>query len=143
MGTELSEVMRMLVKRMETNQEEFIKDEWDPVLHNAWDIEPFENTRWGNIIRASMTSGKELLFDDEELKVLLDNYRTLLKTRMEECIIRELVGSERKKQLAFDEKQMDLPYMSPSTITSPTRTINTQKDEWVKAYRNLKDEGML
>ena len=65
---ELTDTLRMLIERMQTNPEEFINEKWDPVQTNAWDDEPFNDVRWANFIRAFYQSGKEFIFDKEEIE---------------------------------------------------------------------------
>lgn len=114
---DLSETIRMLIDRMQTHPEEFISERWDPVQTNAWDDEPFNNVRWSNFIRVFYQSGKEFIFDKEEIDFVQDNYRKALRNRVDECILKELVGGERQTELQERAKQMDLPYTTMQTNT--------------------------
>ncbi len=111
----LPDMLRMLVDRMWEHPQEFINPDWDPIRFNAWEKEPFEDVRWGNLIRAVMTTGKEIIFDEEEIEFIKLNYKELLRKQMEECIVKELVGGTREKELDFKNKQMNLPYATFTT----------------------------
>ena len=112
---QLSTAVTMLCDRMELHPEEFINAEWDPIKINAWDDEPFDKVRWGNFIRVVMTTGKELIFSDEEIEHIRDCYKKLLRKQFEECILKELVGGEWQKNIEFQQKQLNLPYIPPPT----------------------------
>jgi hypothetical protein len=111
----LPDMLRMLVDRMWEHPDEFINPDWDPIQFNAWAREPFENVRWGNLIRAVMTTGKEIMFDEEEIEFIKLNYKELLRKQIEACIVKELVGGEREKEIGFANKQMNLPYTTFNT----------------------------
>lgn len=114
---DLSDTIRMLVDRMQTHPEEFISPKWDPIQANAWDDEPFNNVRWSNLMRAFYQSGKEFIFDKEEIDFVQNNYRKALRNRVDECILKELVGNERQEAIDFRNKQMELPYTTMQTNT--------------------------
>jgi len=111
----LPEMLRMLVARMQEYPQEFVHPDWDPIQFNAWEKEPFEQVRWGNLIRAFMTTGKEIMFDEEEIEFIKLNYKEVLRKQMEACIVKELVGGEREKKVDFANKQMNLPYTTTFT----------------------------
>lgn len=117
----LSDTLRMLVDRMWEHPEEFVHPDWDPVRYGAWEKEPFEDVRWGHVIRACVTSGKDILFDEEEIETIMLNYKEVLRKQIDACIVKELVGGEREKELNFQSKQMELPYVSQSTMTRKTK----------------------
>lgn len=119
--SKLSNTLRMLIDRMWEHPEEFVHPDWDPVLFGAWEKEPFENVRWGNIIRACVTSGKDILFDEEEIETIMLNYKEVLRKQIDACIVKELVGGTRENEIKFQEKQMELPYVSQSTMTRKTK----------------------
>ncbi len=135
----LSDTLRMLIERMQTNPEEFINERWDPVQTNAWDDEPFNDVRWANFIRAFYQSGKEFIFDKEEIELLQAHYRKHLRARVEECILKELVGGERQTELQERAKQMDLPY---TTSFTGTKRIMTRTQELAEAYEEHKKKRM-
>ena len=114
---QLSTAVTMLCDRMKIHPEEFVNAEWDPIKINAWDDEPFDEVRWGNFIRVVMTTGKELIFSDEEIEHIRDCYKKLLRKQFEECIVKELVGGEWQKSIEFQERQLNLPYIPPPTKT--------------------------
>lgn len=143
---QLPEAIRMLVKRMDTNPEEFVNENWDPILYDAWKDEPFTDVRWSHFIRAMLSTGKELLFDEAEITVFKTKYKELVRTRLEECIVRELVGGERQKQLDFANKQMELPYATMTTGTANITKHNLTAAEMLRinaALENTKNKGML
>lgn len=142
---QLPEAIRMLIKRMDTNPEEFINEQWDPIVRDVWDTEPFRDVRWSNYIRAMFSTGKELIFTEEEIEIFKTKYREILRTRLEECIVRELVGGERQKELDFGERQLDLPYTTMTTNMSTGNTILTTADmiRISAALENTKNKGTL
>lgn len=111
----ISEEVQVLLERMDTFPDEFIKEEWDPVLHHGWATEPFSGTRWGNLIATVFTTGNSFMFTEEDLEALKAKYTELIHKQTKEKILKELVSGERVKDLEFSEKQFDLPYMSQST----------------------------
>lgn len=117
----LPDTLRMLVDRMWEHPEEFVNPGWDPVAYSAWEKEPFEDVRWGNLMRAFMTTGKDILFDEEEIETVMLNYKEILRKQIDACIVKELVGGEREKELNFQSRQMELPYVSQSTMTRKTK----------------------
>lgn len=117
----LPATLRMLVDRMKEHPKEFVNSDWNPISFNAWEKEPFEDVRWGNLIRAMLTSGRELMFDDEEVDYIKFHYKQLLRQQIDGCIVKELIGGEKEKEIDFKERQMDLPYMSQSTILRKTK----------------------
>jgi len=117
----LSDTLRMLIDRMWEHPEEFVHPDWDPVLFGAWEKEPFENVRWGNVIRACVTTGKDILFDEEEIKIIMLNYKKVLRKQIDACIVKELVGGTIENEIKFQKKQMELPYVSQSTMTRKTK----------------------
>lgn len=117
----LSNTLRMLIDRMWEHPEEFVHPNWDPVQFGAWEKEPFEDVRWGNVIRACVTSGKDILFDEEEIETIMLNYKEILRKQIDACIVKELVGGTRENEIKFQEKQMELPYVSQSTALTSTQ----------------------
>jgi hypothetical protein len=67
-----------------------------------------------------MTTGKELIFSDEEIEHIRDCYKKLLRKQFEECILKELVSGERQKDIEFKDKQLNLPYIPPPTKLQQT-----------------------
>lgn len=138
---DLSDTIRMLVDRMQTHSEEFINEKWDPIQMNAWDDEPFNNVRWSNFIRAFYQSGKEFIFDKEEIDFVQDNYRKALRNRVDECILKELVGGERQTELQERAKQMELPYTTSFTGAKrviAAKRVMTKAQELAEAYEEHK-----
>ena len=133
----ISDTVNMLLERMKTNPDEFVNSEWDPVADPAWSNEPFSNTRWGNLIKAMYQTGAETMFIDEELEALKKAYGELLRTRCQECIVKELVSNEHQKEIDFRAKQMelDLPYttMSAKMTTSLGQSIVQTKQDMLAA----------
>ena len=145
----LPETVRMLVDRMQTHPNEFVNEYWDPVAFNPWEREPFEDVRWSNVIRGMMTTGKEILFDDEEINFFKFHYKQLLRSRISECVVKELVGGEREKEIEFKEKQMELPYTTTfsNNIANLSRAQREEQLKWLResyeAYEANKNKGML
>ena len=161
----ISDTVNMLLERMKTNPDEFVNSEWDPVADPAWSNEPFSNTRWGNLIKAMYQTGAETMFIDEELEALKKAYGELLRTRCQECIVKELVSNEHQKEIDFRAKQMDLPYTTMTTqnrlgverfrisgdgglgigVTSPAASIQIGKETLTEAdlrkIKSLKTKG--
>lgn len=135
----LSDTLRMLIERMQTHPEEFISERWDPVQTNAWDDEPFNDVRWSHFVRAFYQSGKEFIFEKEEIELLQTHYRKHLRARVEECILKELVGGERQTELLERAKQMDLPY---TTSFTGAKRVMTKAQELAEAYEKHKNKGM-
>lgn len=117
----LPDTLRMLVSRMQEHPEEFVHPDWNPIANDAWADEPFNEVRWGHIIRSFFISGKEYLFDKEEIDFVLFHYKELLRRQMDNCIVKELVGGERDKEVDFKNRQLELPYTSQSTILRKTK----------------------
>lgn len=134
----LTATLRMLVERMKSHPDEFVNPKWDPINTGAWSDEPFNDVRWTNFIQAFYQSGKEHLFEKEEIDLFTREYKNLIRNQLDMCIVKELVSGERAKEIEFREKQMDLPYASQSTATI-TRTTDTIK----RAYEIYKNKGML
>lgn len=116
----ISDEVKMLLERMKTNPEEFVNVDWNPIGHSAWSFEPFEDVRWGNLLKATMQTGKEYLFTEEELEVLQNAYAEVLRVRCKECIVKELVSNDQQEKAAFRSKQMKLPYATTGTNTART-----------------------
>ena len=129
----ISDTVNMLLERMKTNPDEFVNKDWDPVEHGAWTFEPFEDVRWGNLLKSVFQTGKEHLFTDEELAAIKETYGEMLRARCQECIIKELISGEAEKEIAFKAKQMelDLPYTTMSakmTASLGQSIVQTKKD---------------
>ena len=161
----ISDTVNMLLERMKTNPDEFVNKDWDPVEHGAWTFEPFEDVRWGNLLKSVFQTGKEHLFTDEELVVLKKAYGEMLRARCQECIIKELVNNDHQKQIEFKAKQMNLPYTTMTTqnrlgverfrisgdgglgigVTSPAASIQIGKETLTEAdlrkIKSLKTKG--
>jgi hypothetical protein len=123
----ISEGVGALLARMESDPNEFINIDWDPVAQYGWDVEPFNDTRWGNLMRVVFTSGNELLFTEEDKAAIKEAYTKLLRERMGESIVKELVAGERLKELQeraeYREKQLNLPYMPALTTNTAQRSL--------------------
>ena len=123
----ISEGVGALLARMESDPNEFINIDWDPVAQYGWDVEPFNDTRWGNLMRVVFTSGNEMLFTEEDKAAIKEAYTKLLRERMGESIVKELVAGERLKELQeraeYREKQLNLPYMPALTTTTAQRSL--------------------
>jgi hypothetical protein len=105
----------MLIARMDDHPHEFVNPSWDPVSRGAWESEPFENVRWGNLIRAMYVSGSQHLFTQEEIDTFQTKYKELLRKYISASVIKELVGNEFGRETDFHQRQLDLPYVSQST----------------------------
>lgn len=139
---QLSTSITMLCDRMKIHPEEFINEHWNPIKANAWDDEPFSNVRWGNFIRATLTTGKELMFSDAEVEHIRECYKGVLRKRFEECIVKELVSGERQKDIQESDRQMNLPYISAPTRPSRLKTeMELAREEYQRMH--LKDKGLL
>ena len=139
----ISEQVEMLVSRMKTNPDEFINKDWDPVDHGPWSFEPFEDTRWGHLMKSTIQTGKEYLFSEEELEVLKAGFAEILRTRTQEAIVKELVSGEKEKELSFKQKQTELPYVTtfsnvsakPLTVEIMNKMAGKLFDKEYKRYR--------
>lgn len=143
----ISEEVTMLLARMDTHPDEFVNIEWNPVSHGAWHFEPFEDVRWGNVIKAVVQTGKEYLFTPEESTALSEKYQDILRKKCRETILKELINGEKEKEIDFRAKQLDLPYTTAFTGTAIQKA--RQKTEILEAlkrheaYEAHKNKGML
>jgi len=141
--THVSETIQMLIERMETHPEEFVRETWDPVQYSAWDDEPFAGTRWGKLIKATMMSGKGVIFTEAEVEKLQAAYQKLLHSRMEACIVKELIDGNVLKEMEFRDKQMELPYVRGIAAgASPSRTIKYSGEDPVLVAQQMEKERL-
>ena len=112
----ISEEVQVLLTRMETNPEEFVRSEWNPILNAPWNHEPFYGTRWGQLMSSILMTGSNFLFTEDEVVALRDKYSKLLQDKVKENILKELLTNESLERVEFEQKQLQLPYMSESTV---------------------------
>ena len=124
----ISEELSMLIARMDDHPHEFVNPNWDPVHKGAWDSEPFANVRWGNLIHAMYITGSQHLFTEEEITAFQAKYKELLRKHISASVIKELVGNEFGRETDFSQRQLDLPYVSQSTMNRKLR-VNSEKDD--------------
>lgn len=141
---ETADTIRMLIERMQDHPEEFVHPSWNPVQYGVWEVEPFMEVRWGSIMRAVMSTGHDVLFTAEEVALIKEHYRKLLRNQMDECIIKELVGNELVKEMDFRHRQMELPYTTMTTNIERQREKELQRlSESYQKYEANKNKGML
>ena len=117
----ISEELSMLIARMDDHPHEFVNPSWDPVARGAWDPEPFESVRWGNLIHSIFISGSQHLFTEEEITTFQTKYKELLRKHISASVIKELVGNEFGRETDFNQRQLNLPYVSQSTANTKLR----------------------
>jgi len=75
----VSREARMLFDRMDSNPEEFLNPNWDPIQDRM--TTPYNNTRWENLLAPIFTSGKESLRSDEDTKCREAKFRHMIQTQ--------------------------------------------------------------
>jgi hypothetical protein len=102
----VSEEVRMLIERIGTHPEEFLPENMD-LIKGIYVTR--QETRWGNLIKILLSDDlkdeRDVLFTKEEQKDFREMLIGLVRRRMKENILHELVSGERKKEL----EDMDYP----------------------------------
>lgn len=106
----ISSAVAALIKRMDEHPEEFVNEGWDPVVSGTSNY--LHQTRWEEISEL-IASEPSPLFTKEEKDTYLDKLRGLLRARVDETIIKELVGYAKKNAIesarVYRDKQLNLP----------------------------------
>ena len=112
----ISDEVRMLLNRMETNPDEFV----DPVAHGF-----VPNTvmphKWYQLLGALVENKPELslAFEPEEVEALRSKLKELIQARIRASIVKQIVGGEDKAQMEMD--------LTDSTVYKK-RTLLTQAE---------------
>jgi hypothetical protein len=112
----ISDEVRMLLNRMETNPDEFV----DPVAHGF-----VPNTvmphKWYQLLGALVENKPELslAFEPEEVEALRSKLKELIRARVKASIVKHIVGGEDKLQMEMD--------LTDSTVYKK-RALITQAD---------------
>jgi hypothetical protein len=108
----VSEEVRMLIERVSTHPEEFLPKNVD-LIKNIYGNR--QDTRWGNLVNILLSDDlkdeRDVLFTEEEQINFREMLIGLVRRRMKENILHELVSGERKKEL----EDMDYPKITIRT----------------------------
>jgi hypothetical protein len=114
----ISDEVRMLLNRMETNPDEFIDPE--PKGFRA-DVLRANTGKWDTLMM-SLTSDKpelSMMFEPEEIEALRAKAKELIQARIRASIVKQIVGGEDKAQMEMD--------LTDSTVYKK-RTLLTQAE---------------
>ncbi len=137
----ISSAVRALVSRMDQHPEEFINENWDPVASNALNF--LYGTRWETISELMGAEGTQL-FTPEEVEAYMGKLKSILRSRAEESIIKELVGYAKKNLMeeadAYRQKQLNLP-LGTSNVNANIKpnTVLTTADVTAAALKIIGD----
>jgi hypothetical protein len=96
----VSEEVRMLIERVGTHPEEFLPKNVN-LIKNIYGNR--QDTRWGNLVNILLSDDlkdeRDVLFTREEQRDFREMLIGLVRRRMKENILHELVSGERKKEL--------------------------------------------
>jgi hypothetical protein len=103
----VSEEVFLLLDRMDTHPEEFLSEETN-LIDTAISREP--DIRWGRIVRMLLEEDfkdhRDLLFTKEEQTRLIEKLQGLLRARMRENILHELVSGDRLKSIQERDRRL-------------------------------------
>lgn len=121
----ISPAIAVLLTRMDSHPDEFVRKGWDVDISTA---NFFYQTRWGSISNV-MTSGASVMFTPEETEAYVNKVTSLVRGRIDEGIIEELVGQRRlqmieeiTEQEAQHRKQASLPF----SVAQKSQLMNKQ-----------------
>lgn len=99
----ISEEVRVLIDRVSTHPEEFLPKNLDLIKGT---FITRQETRWGNLIKILLSDDlkdeRNILFTEEEQRDFRDALTALIRSRMKENIVHELVSGEREKELKVE-----------------------------------------
>jgi hypothetical protein len=103
----VSEEVRMLIERVSTHPEEFLPKNID-FIKDVFVTR--QETRWGNLIKILLSDDlkdeRDVLFTKEEQRDFREMLVDLVRKRMKENIVHELVSGERDKELKTTNYQL-------------------------------------
>lgn len=120
----ISDEVRMLLNRMETNPHEFV----DPVAHGF-----VPNTvmphKWYQLLGALVENKPELslAFEPEEVEVLRSKLKELIRARVKASIVKQIVGGDE------DARQMEMEYTHIPTA-SKAEKLQEARVQLIKQY---------
>jgi len=99
----VSEEVRVLIDRVSTHPEEFLPENLDLIKGL---VISRQETRWSNLIKILLSDDlkdeRDILFTKEEQRDFREVLTALMRTRMKENIVHELVSGEREKELKVE-----------------------------------------
>lgn len=135
----VSDEVQMMINRMQDFPDEFLSKDWQPSELEAWELEPWHGARWKNICAVLFKSGAEILFTKADRKALRRAYKELVRRRVREAIMVEIVSGPK---LNDEPGQLNLPYMP--FPQSRIRASDQQKMDAVKTlYEEYKEKTRL
>ena len=132
----ISPAIAALIERMDEHPDEFVNGGWAPVSGAGG---YFTRTRW-EAISVLFYHDESPLFNTEEVKEYRDKIGKLLRTRIDESIIAEIVGNAFENELEFRNKQLSLPLGTSMINATQPRSVIAQKDALQDALRIIRGQ---
>ena len=136
----ISPAIAILLTRMDSHPDEFVRKGWDIDVSTA---NFFYQTRWGSISNV-MTSEASGMFTPEETEAYVNKVTSLVRGRIDEGIIEELVGQRRlqmieeiAEQEAQHKKQASLPF----SVAQKSQVMNKQPSMLITPL-NMAQQGL-
>lgn len=107
----ISPAIALLLTRMDSHPDEFVRKGWDIDVSTA---NFFYQTRWGSISNV-MTSGAVGMFTPEEAEAYINKVTLLVRGRIDEGIIEELVG-QRRLQMIEEMAEQDAQHKNQASL---------------------------
>lgn len=104
----VSEEVFLLLNRIDTHPEEFLGEDANLVANT---LSRESDTRWGRIVRILLEEDfkdhRDLLFTKEEQNRLIEKLQGLLRARLRENILHELVSGDRLKAIQEMDRRLE------------------------------------
>lgn len=102
----ISLAISALITRMDEHPEEFIPEDLDLITYKG---DYFYRTRWEAVSKLFVNPDPLNLFTSEERDAYKNKLQQILRAKIDEKIIREIIGREYAQELAYRDKQIPLP----------------------------------